>query len=502
MPNRLVNKLIKTYLIVKSNLHEPLFKHQEKIIFWLIQKCRKTVFGKKYGFEYIKTIKDFQNQVPIHHYKDMEPWIHYMLKGEKNITYPGKIKRFATSSWTTWGTGKFIPITQDNLRESHFKWWLESLSLFVKNNPRTQFFNGKWLVIWWSFTVNQYTGEKNVGFISAILQKEAPWIWQHFRYPSPEVSYIDNREEKTSRMIEEWLDENITFFNGQPPRCSNFMYKLLEYTGKKHILEIWPNIELFFRWWVAIDLYKSHFQSLFPWPKVKYYQVYNASEGFFAVQDTNFADDMRLLTNHGTFYEFIPFEEYGRENPTVLTLDEVEKDKDYVIMITNNSWLRRYVLGDTVRFTCLKPWKLKISGRTKYYIDVVGERLTLDYIDRAIISACQKTDTIAIDFILAPITYRGWHVRWRHERIIEFTKKPKDQDEFAKLLDQELCNINSDYYNERYDTKVLGAPIVHCVEQGIFYNRLKSKNKLWWQYKVPKVSNDRKNIDEILSMIN
>jgi len=499
-PRRVINKLIKTALIVKANLHTPSYKYQEKILFSLIEKCKKTVFGRKYGFEYIQTMEDFQNTVPISHYQDFEPWIMYMLKWEKDICYPGKVDRFATSSWTTWGNAKYIPITKDNLNASHFKWGLELLSMYIKNNPRTQFFQGKGIVIGGWFTKNPYTGEDNVGFISAILQKEAPWIGQYFREPKPEISYIENRDEKAHLMIEDTVNKNITFLNGQPSRGSNFLYKVLEYTGKKNILEVWPNFELFFWGGMAVDLYRPQLQALF-WSNVKLYQAYNASEWFFACQDSNFADDMLLFTNHGVFYEFIPFEEYGKENPTTLTLKDVEIDKDYVIVITNNSGLRRYILGDTIKFTNLKPWRIKISGRTKYYIDVVGECVTSDYTDKALLEACKQTDTIATDYMLAPITYSGWSVRGAYERIIEFTKAPKDDHEFAKMLDKQLCNINSYYFDERYDTKVLGEPMVHCVKQGTFYAWMKSKNKLGGQHKVPKVSNERKNIDEILTMM-
>ena len=426
----------------------------------------------------------------------------YMLKGEKDICYPGKVDRFATSSGTTWGTAKYIPITRDNLKASHFKWWLELLSLYIRSNPRTQFFQGKGMVIGGGFTKNPYTGEDNVGFISAILQKEAPWIGQYFREPKPEISYIEDREEKSQRMIEDTLHKNITFLNGQPSRWSNFLYKVLEYTGKKNILEVWPNFELFFRWGMAVDLYRPQLETLFGSNKVKLWQAYNASEWFFAAQDSNFTDDMLLFTKHGVFYEFIPTEEYGKENPTVLTLNEVEIDKDYVILITNNSWLRRYVLGDTVKFTTVNPWRIKISGRTKYYIDVVGECVTSDYTDKALLEACKKTDAIATDYMLAPITYSGWSVRGAYERVIEFTKLPRDDHEFAKVLDKELCNINSYYFDERYDTKVLGEPVVHCVKQGTFYEWMKSKNKLGGQHKIPKVSNERKNIDELLTIVN
>ena len=424
-----------------------------------------------------------------------------MLKGEKDITYPGKVDRFATSSGTTWGTAKYIPITKDNLRDSHFKWGLEIVSLYVKNNPRTQFFQGKCIAIWWGFSKNPYTGEENVGFISAILQKEAPWMGQYFREPKPEISYMENWEEKAQLMIEDTIHKNITSLNGQPSRGSNFLYKVLEYTGKKNILEVWPNFEFFFRGGMAIDLYRPQLEKLFGGTKVKLYQAYNASEWFFAAQDSNYTDDMLLFTKHGVFYEFIPTEEYGKENPIVLTLNEVETDKEYVILITNNSGLRRYVLGDTIKFTTLNPWRLKISGRTKYYIDVVGECVTSDYTDKALLEACKKTDTIATDYMLAPITYSGGSIRGAYEWIVEFTKKPRDDHEFAKVLDKELCAINSYYFDERYDTKVLGEPTVHCVWQGTFYEWMKSKNKLGGQHKLPKVSNDRKNIDEILEMI-
>lgn len=501
MPNRIVNKVIKTYLFIQSHIHQPSFIHQEKILFKLLERCKDTVRGRKHGFAYIKTIKEFQNQVPISHYKDFEPWITYMLKGEKDITYPGKIDWFATSSGTTWGTAKFIPITKANLRQSHFKGWLEALGLYVKNNPRSQFFKGKGLVIGWSFTKNPYTGADNVGFISAILQKTAPRIGQHFRAPNAEVSFIENREEKAEKIIDTTLHEPITFLNGQPSWMSNLMYKILERTGKKNILDVRPDLELFFRWGMAIDLYRHQFQQLFPSSDFKYYQVYNASEWFFAVQDSNHADDMRLLTNHGVFYEFIPLEEYGKENPNVLTLDHVETDKDYVIVITNNSGLRRYILWDTVRFTCLDPRRIKVSGRTKYFIDVVGECVTADYTDKALLEACKKTDTIASDYTVGPVTYEGGDIRWAYEWIIEFIKAPEDIQKFIEVLDQELGHLNSYYYDERHDTKVLGMPIVHAVKQGTFYERLKSKNKLGGQHKIPKLFNDRSIIDELLTLI-
>ncbi|MFZ2150481.1 MAG: GH3 auxin-responsive promoter family protein [Candidatus Absconditicoccaceae bacterium] len=499
--NIFVNKFIKSGFILRYHVNSPSFKDQEKLIKKLIKKSKDTVRGKKFGYKNIKTIKDFQKQTPISHYKDMEPWITYMLKGETDITYPGKIEWFATSSGTTGGTAKYIPMSKDFIKNSHIKGGVEAVTFYLKNNPRSRLFQGKSIVIGGSFTKNPYTGEDNVGFLSAIIQKESPFIGQHFREPDNKISFMENREEKSPKIIESTVNKNITSLSGQPSWGSNFLYSVLEYTSKKNILEVWPQFEVFFWGGMCIDLYRPQFNELFPSRKVKYYQIYSASEGFFAVQDSNGATDMLLLTDNGIFYEFIPFEEYGKKNPTIFTLEEVEIGKDYVIVITNNSGLRRYILGDTVRFTSLDPWRIVIAGRTKYYIDVVGECVTSDYTDKAILEACKKTDTIATDYHAAPITYSGGAIRGAYERIVEFTKSPKDANEFAKILDKELGNANSYYFDERHDTKILGEPIVHVVNQGTFYNWMKSKNRLGGQFKIPKLSNDRKHLDEILDMI-
>jgi len=502
MPNRVVNKFIKTYFILKANFHNTAFADQEKILMDLIKKCKNTMFGRKYGFEYIRTIQDFQNQVPIHHYKDFEQWILYMLKWEKNVTYPGKIDWFATSSWTTGGESKYIPVTKEWLKKSHMKWGAEALNFFCKNNPRSQFLTGKWLVIGWWFSANPYTGEENVWFISAILQKNTPRVIKKLiKEPQDDIAYIDNREEKVKAVIENTVHQNITFINGQPGWLLNFLYKTLEYTKKDNILEVRPNLELFFRWGLPIDLYKSQFTKLIPSVKMKYYQWYNASEGFFWVQDKNFSDDMLLLINHGTFYEFIPFEEYGKENPKVLTLKDVEAGKEYIILLTTCSGLRRYVIGDVIKFTSTKPRRIQVAWRTKYFIDMLGERVFLDHVEKAILQTSKLTNTIITDYTVWPKVFEGGTIRWCHEWVVEFVKEPENAEQFAKILDQELGKINNYYFDERHDTKVIGMPIVHIVKQWTFYERFKSKNKLGWQHKLPKLSNDRSVLDELLPII-
>lgn len=502
MPGRVINKLIKSYFILNANLQTSSFLNQENILFDLVSKCQDTVFGKRYWFKNIQTIRDFQNQVPISHYHDLEPRIHYMLKWERDITYPGKIDRFATSSWTTWNESKYIPVTKEGLKRCHFKWWADVLRFFCKNNPRSQFLKWKWLVIGWTFSQNPYTWEDNVGFISAILQKNTPRVGKILKEPWDDIAYIENREEKLLAIVKNTINQNITFINWSPGRILNLLYKILEYTGKKNIMEVRPNLELFFWWWLPITLYKSQFEEMIPNPKMKYYQIYNASEWFFWVQDQNWVDDMLLLTNHGSFYEFIPTEEYGKEDPTVLTLEEVSIWEEYVMLISTFSWVRRYVIWDIVTFTNLDPWKIKITWRTKYFIDIIWERLLLKHIEKAMMETTKKTDTIISEFTVWPhIFHESKWSRWAHEWIIEFTKKPKDLKNFAQILDREIGNLSAYYFDERHDTKTLWEPIIHAVEQWTFYDRMKSKNKLWWQFKVPKVKNDREILDDILNFI-
>lgn len=505
LPSRVIYKIVKTFFTINANFKDSDFDDQEQILFGLIKKSKNTVFGNRYGFRNIKTIQDFQNQIPIFHYHDFETWVHYMLKGEDNITYPTEIDWFAVSSGTTDTTSKYIPITKEWLRKNHFKWSTELLAFYIKNNPRSQFLKWKGLVIWWTFQENKYTGKNNVWFVSAILQKNTPWFVKWLKEPDEKISYIENWEEKLDAIVKTTVKKDITFINGSPGWLLNVLYKVLEYTGKKNILEVWPNLEVFFWWGLPITLYKDQFEKLIPSPKMKYYQVYNASEWFFAIQDTNDVDDMLLLTNHGTFYEFIPLEEYGKEHPKVLTLQDVEIGKEYVLLITTCSGLRRYVIWDIIVFTNLTPWKIKITWRTKYFIDMIGERVFLSDIEKAVLETCKKTDTIIAEYTVWPHVYQWVYTkdnsRGAHEWIIEFVKKPKNMQEFTKILDQELWRENAYYLCEREETWVLWSPLIVPVPEWTFYSWLKSKNKLGGQHKVPKLSNDRKIIEDLLQYV-
>ncbi len=496
----LVNTLAKWAMKIRAKMKYPSMQEQEKFLFKEINDARKTIYGKKYNFSDIKTVADFQRQVPIVDYKEMQPRIQYMLQWEKNITRKGKIPRFAISSWTTGKEGKYIPLTKEHIKTSQFRGGSELMGRYLKNNPQSKLFTGSIIAIGGTFIKNPYTDEDNVGYITAILQKHSPRIGKFFKKPWGKISFMEDWEEKIQKIIETTVDQNITGITGQPSRCTQFLYKVLEYTGKNNILEVWPHFELFIGGGMSVDLYRDQLAELFPWNQFRYYQAYNASEGFFAIQMDNEDENMMLLTDNGIFYEFIPLEEYGKANPKALTLAEVELNKDYVLVITTNAGLWRYVIGDVVQFTSLYPYKIKITGRTKYYIDVVGEGTTVEYTDKALLNACKQTGTIATDYTVGPVAPSG-NERGAYERIIEFSTLPKDLPAFEKILDEELQKAFSNYYDERHYNNSLKRLIVHPVEAGTLNTWLKQSWKVTGQSKVPKLANHREHLDSILAML-
>lgn len=500
MQSMIVNQVAKSAMKLRSKMKYPEMSEQEDFLLKLVKKSRKTIFGRKYNFWEIKNIRDFQRNVPIFSYSEYKNWIQYMLRGEKDVAYPGKIPWFAISSGTTGKEGKYIPLTKEHLKTSQFRGGSELLARYVKNNPKSKLFAGSIIAIGGTFIENPYTQENNVGYITAILQKHSPLIGKFFKKPWSKISFMEDREEKIQKIIETTVNQNITGITGQPSRCTQFLYKVLEYTWKNNIHEVRPNFELFIWWGMSVDLYREQLKELFPGECFRYYQAYNASEGFFAIQNDNEDENMMLLTNNWVFYEFIPLEEYGNINAQVLTLDEVELWKDYVLLITTNAGLWRYVIWDVVQFTSMYPYKIKISGRTKYYIDVVGEWTTVEYTDKALVNACKITNTIATDYTVGPIPPSG-NERGAYERIIEFSQLPKDIKEFEKTLDEELQKVFSNYYDERHYNNSLKRLIVHPVESGTLNTWLRKSGKTTGQSKVPKLANHRENLDNILEMI-
>ncbi len=486
--------IAKSYFQIQKNLP----KHQNIFLGKRVRKCKKTAFGKAHAFENIESLADFQRNVPITHYDTMWPWIEQAMQWYTNILTPGYIEWFATSSGTT-GASKYIPVTIASLKENHYKAWTAGIMYYALANPHSTTFMWQNITIGGTFGVNPYTGEKNVGFISAIFQKNSPLRTKIMKQPKAKVSYMSDREPKVAKMIDITIKKNITSIAGQPSRCSQFLLKVLEKTGKKDILEVWPHFQLVMRWGMAIDLYKETFAKLLPWNAIQYYQIYNASEWFFAMQHQNDRDDMLLFLNHGVFYEFIPLENYLKNDYSIaLTVDTVQLNTDYVIVVTTKAGLRRYVLWDTVMFTWLEPHTIKITGRTKYYIDIVWECMPLNEIEKALM----KT---AVNHGISIKEYTVWpHIQASgkkcYECIIATDKLPDSFEDFTAQLDHNLCDFRA-YKDERIDTSMISAPIIHFVTPDVFYARLEKKGKLWWQHKVPKISNERTILEELLEIV-
>lgn len=486
-----------------ENFMENPIEVQQEIFLDLIHTAKRTSFGKKYHFDEIKSYYQFANQVPIHTYEEMKPYINRCMTGEQNVIWPTEITWFSKSSGTTGSRSKFIPVSPEALEDCHFKGGKDMLSLYVNNYPETKLFNGKGLTIGGSYQVNHLDGTKNsyYGDVSAVLMQNLPMWVQFARTPSLEVALMSEWEAKIDRMARETMDENVSSIAGVPTWAIVLLKRILELKGASNILEVWPNMEVFFHGAVAFGPYRKLFQELIPSSKMHYLETYNASEGFFGIQDQKNSDELLLMLDYGIFYEFIPMEEWDREDPKVITLEDVELGKNYAILITTNAGLWRYKIGDTVKFTNIAPYRIKISGRTKHFINAFGEEVIVENAEKAIEKACEETDATILNFTAAPIYFEGKEGKGTHEWVIEFQTPPEDQELFITLLDENLRDINSDYDAKRYKNLALIRPKVHFAENGLFEKWLKSKGKLGGQNKVPRLSNNREYIDELLQLM-
>lgn len=494
--------------VMKKRIHqiELFMKYphevQNELLDDLVKKSFKTDYGKKYGFGSIESYEQFKNQVPIVSYEDLFPYIDRLMKGEQNVLWPSEIRWFAKSSGTTNARSKFIPVSNEALDDCHYKGGKDLLSIYFNNYPDAKIFAGKGLVIGGSHQINQFDENSNsyYGDVSAVLLKNLPWWAQVARTPSLDIALMDKWEEKIEKMVEVTADENVTNISGVPTWMVVLIEKMMDRMNAKNILEVWPNLEVFFHGAVSFTPYEGLFKKLIPSPKMRYMETYNASEGFFGIQDQTESKEMLLMLDYGIFYEFIPFCEIGSSNPKTLSLDQVEVGKNYAIVISTNAGLWRYQIGDTVTFTSTNPFRIKVSGRTKHFINAFGEELIIDNAEVAIAEACRKTDATIDNFTAGPI-YLGDGNKGGHEWVIEFEKEPNDLDRFISLMDEKLREINSDYDAKRYKDIALQEPIVHLAPQNTFYNWMKSKGKLGGQHKVPRLSNDREYLDEILTII-
>ncbi|HSI75842.1 MAG TPA: GH3 auxin-responsive promoter family protein, partial [Lunatimonas sp.] len=476
---------------------------QQEILFKLITTAKGTVFGKKYGFSHISTYADFARQVPVQDYTQLTPYIEETMKGNQNVLWPSEIVWFSKSSGTTSSRSKFIPVSPESLEDCHFKGGKDMLSLYINNYPDTKLFTGKSLSIGGSNQVNNFDENQSsfYGDISAVIMQNLPMWAQFARTPSLETALMSEWEEKINKMAHETIKENVTSLTGVPTWTLVLLERVLEMTGKRDITEVWPNLEVFFHGAVAFGPYKSLFQTLIPSDKMHYMETYNASEGFFGIQDQTDSDELLLMLDYGIYYEFIPIEDWESDDPKVIPLEDVELNANYAIIISTNGGLWRYKIGDTVKFTSLKPYRIKISGRTKHFINAFGEEVIVENAEQAIESACLQTGAAIKNFTAAPIYFKDRGNQGAHEWVIEFAQAPADEEMFKLKLDGVLRELNSDYDAKRYKDMVLLPPIIHFAKEGTFDNWLKSRGKLGGQNKVPRLSNNRDYMDEILKYL-
>jgi len=422
------------------------------------------------------------------------------MEGEQNLFWPSEIKWFAKSSGTTNDKSKFIPVSWESLEDCHFRGGKDILAIYSQNYPDNKLFTGKGLTLGGSHQINSFSNQSYYGDLSAIIIENLPFWADFIRTPGKDVALMDEWEEKLEEITKQTLRDNVTSLAGVPSWNLVLIKHVLDYTGKKNLLEVWPNLELFTHGGVSFTPYREQFMKLIPSDQMHYLEVYNASEGHFAVQDEPLKEDMLLMLDYGIFFEFIPAAEVGDPHPPALTVGEVVPGENYAIVISTNSGLWRYLIGDTVVFTSTFPHKIKISGRTKHFINAFGEEVIIENAEKALAISCAKTNAVISEYTAAPI-YMGDEGKGSHEWLIEFEKAPSDLDYFTTMLDNALCSINSDYEAKRYKSITLVMPTVRNLPRGTFYKWLSAKGKLGGQNKVPRLSNNRKIVDEVLGMV-
>ncbi|MFL9844690.1 GH3 auxin-responsive promoter family protein [Flavobacterium rhizosphaerae] len=490
--------------ILKKRIHqiELFMKYpnevQEELLHNLVTTAENTDIGKQYGFTSVKNYRDFASRVPISTYEDLEPLIEKTRRGEQNVFWPATIKWFAKSSGTTNAKSKFIPVSYEALEDCHYKASKDLLCLYLNNNEDSQLFTGKSLRLGGS---KQLYEDNNTFFgdLSAILIDNMPFWAEFSSTPSNKVSLMGEWEHKLHAIVQETIHENVTSFAGVPSWMLVLLNRVLEETGKTDLTEIWPDLEVYFHGGVSFEPYREQYKKIIPKPGFRYYEIYNASEGFFAIQDSNDSNELLLMLDYGIFYEFIPMDTFGTPNQKVIPLAEVEKNKNYAVVITTNAGLWRYLIGDTVRFTSVNPYRIKITGRTKHHINVFGEELMIENTDTAIAKACKQTGLEVLDYTVAPVFMEGKQ-KGAHEWIVEFKSPPQNPDEFQQFLDKALQEVNSDYEAKRYNNMTLNPLVLNVARPKLFYDWLKDRDKLGGQHKIPRLSNERHYVEELKAM--
>lgn len=491
--------------IIKKRIHQIAFfkqypiEVQKEIYQKLLLKGRNTSWGEKHSYSKLSSIQDFKDAVPIQRYETLLPYIDRVIKGEKNVLWPSETKWFAKSSGTTAGKSKFIPVTKEALEDCHYKGGKDLLSIYFNANENSKIFDGKSLIMGGSSKTNQYNASSYYGDLSAIIVENLPYWINFVQTPDKSIALLPDWEEKISKMARITSEQNVTNLSGVPSWNLILLQKVLAHTGASNISEVWPNLELYAHGGVNFAPYQNQFKNLIANNSVTYLETYNASEGFFGIQDQfNDKKEMLLMLDYGIFYEFLPLSEMKSEHPATLQLDEVKLHEGYALIITTNAGLWRYMIGDTIEFTCLNPFRIRITGRTKYYINVFGEEVIEDNTNKAIQKACKLTNSIISEYTVAPI-FPDSMGKGGHEWIIEFSRLPENKDYFIAVLDHALMEVNSDYEAKRFKNLALQLPQVHFAKAGTFYNWQLKNGKVGGQNKVPRLSMKRDVIEEILN---
>ena len=500
----LLNSII-SWVNVKRLHQIDLFKKypfdvQQEVFIRLIEQAAKTTWGVQYGYESIYSIEDYQQKVPISTYDDIKPYIKRLREGEQNLLWPSEIKWFAKSSGTTSDKSKFIPVSNESLEDCHFRGGKDVIAFYTRERPDNGILKGKGLTLGGSAEVNKFSNESYYGDLSAVLIENLPFWVQFIRTPAAEIALIPDFEEKIEKIIQHTIHENVTNIAGVPSWNLVLLKAILDYTGKSNLLEVWPNLELFTHGGISFKPYREQYRRLIPSDKMNYLETYNASEGFFGIQDDLSSDDMLLMLDLGVFYEFIPVDRLNDPNPPAYTVKDVEKGVNYAIVITTNGGLWRYMIGDTVVFTSLYPHKIKLSGRTKYFINAFGEEVIEDNAERALMAACRETGAIIKEYTAGPL-FMSIESKGAHEWMIEFDTLPDNLEQFSEILDKALCDLNSDYEAKRYKNITLEKPRIISLASGTFYKWMQKRGKLGGQNKIPRLSNDRKYLDELHELL-
>lgn len=465
----------------------------------LLSAARQTEWGEKYRYQSIRSYDDFRQRVPIQTYDDLKPYILRMINGERNVLWPSVVRWYAKSSGTTNDKSKFLPVTPEILKNCHYKGGFDCVALYLRNTPDSRFFSKKGLILGGSHSPSPLNARSHCGDLSAVLLQNLNPLINLIRVPKKQIILMDEWESKIRAIVESTYDQDVNSLSGVPSWMLVLIKAILKKTGKEYLTDVWPNLEVFFHGGISFEPYRDQYKTLIPSSRMQYVETYNASEGFFGIQDDPSDPSLLMMLDYGIFYEFIPLSEVGRPHPTVLPLEAVETGKNYAMAITTSGGLWRYLIGDTVRFTSVSPYKFVISGRTKHFINAFGEELMVDNADKAIALTCRETGAKVKEYTAAPLFMLD-KAKGRHQWFIEFDKMPPSLDSFAHQLDRTLQQLNSDYEAKRYKEISLQSPEIIVAREGTFYDWLKRKGKLGGQHKIPRLCNDRRHIEELLEI--